>query len=429
MTEDAKAIVLLCGRLGDRGNASPLGQSEYARVVNWLRAEGLRPADLLQQGLADRAAAGAGLAAERLDSLLTRGVQLGFAVERWEQSGLWVLGRSDPDYPARLKSHLRERAPPILYGAGDRTLLAGGGLAIVGSRDVDDAGQRCAEQVAAWCARHGMNVVSGGARGVDRHAITSALDAGGAVIGVLADSLLRQSVARDARDAIADSRLLLLSMVPPEAPFSVGSAMGRNKLIYAMADHALVVSSADGKGGTWTGANEELEREGGRTVFVRIDDSAPPGNRALLGRRAVAFPGWTADADPRAVLSSGSDAPASTVRTHQRGLFDDPPMPSDPPESVREEAPAPRPASLPASPQASPQGASRESPAPIAVPSVYDAVLPLILAALDEAVTADELASRLDVGKTQLLAWLRRAVDERRVRKLDRPARFIRRGR
>ncbi|MBM4164800.1 MAG: hypothetical protein FJ222_10240 [Lentisphaerae bacterium] len=56
----------------------------------------------------------------------------------------------------------------MLFGAGDPALLQGGGLAIVGSRDVDDAGQAFAGDVARWCARGGMPVISGGARGVDQ---------------------------------------------------------------------------------------------------------------------------------------------------------------------------------------------------------------------------------------------------------------------
>ena len=37
--------------------------------------------------------------------------------------------------------------------------------------------------------------------------------------------------------------------------------MQRNKLIYALADAALVVNSDYEKGGTWAGAVEQLERE------------------------------------------------------------------------------------------------------------------------------------------------------------------------
>ena len=57
-----------------------------------------------------------------------------------------------------------------------------------------------------------------------------------------------------------DGRLALVSPYDPAAGFNVGHAMGRNKLIYALADAALVVSSDYQKGGTWTGAVEQLKR-------------------------------------------------------------------------------------------------------------------------------------------------------------------------
>ncbi len=60
-------------------------------------------------------------------------------------------------------------------------------MAIVGSRNVDAQGEDFTREVAAWCARGRMAVVSGGARGVDQTAMQSALDAGGHVIGVLVD--------------------------------------------------------------------------------------------------------------------------------------------------------------------------------------------------------------------------------------------------
>ncbi len=55
----------------------------------------------------------------------------------------------------------------------------------------------------------------------------------------------------------------MISPYSPEAPFhSVGNAMARNKLIYCMADQALVVHSRR-EGGTWNGALENLEKEMG----------------------------------------------------------------------------------------------------------------------------------------------------------------------
>ena len=303
MSDDAKAILLLCGRLSKASDCKPLPQHQYNKLAHWLHNHQLRPADLLQDGIVPRAAIGTGIAEQQLAELLKRGVQLGFAVETWNRSGIWVNCRSDPDYPARYKQHLKDKAPPILFGAGNRSLLRGGGVAIVGSRNVDAQGEDFTRDVAAWCARGSMAVVSGGARGVDQIAMQSALDAGGHVIGVLAENLLRKSVTRDARQAIADDRLLLISPYHPEARFTVGTAMGRNKLIYAMADCGLVVNAEYRKGGTWTGAEEELKRRVARPIFVRTAGDVPIGNKKLLDLGAVAFPEEWRERAPAYVLN------------------------------------------------------------------------------------------------------------------------------
>jgi hypothetical protein len=36
LTDDAKAILLLCARLGDGSDASPLTLSEYNKLAEWL---------------------------------------------------------------------------------------------------------------------------------------------------------------------------------------------------------------------------------------------------------------------------------------------------------------------------------------------------------------------------------------------------------
>ena len=62
-----------------------------------------------------------------------------------------------------------------------------------------------------------------------------ALDAGGCVVGVLADALTRTANDPEVRRAVADERLCLATPYAPSAPFSAGNAMGRNKILYALA--------------------------------------------------------------------------------------------------------------------------------------------------------------------------------------------------
>ena len=213
------------------------------------------------------------------------------------------MSRADAAYPTRLKTRLKEDSPPILYGCGDATILETGGLAIVGSRDVSEELAEYTARVGRLAAGAARTVISGGARGIDQAAMRGALEEGGKVAGVLADSLERAAMHRDHRDALMRGRLALISPYDPSAGFNVGHAMQRNKLIYALADAALVVSSDYEKGGTWTGAVEQLERFRFVPVYVRSDGDIGRGLEALRQKGAAAWPDPTTSAQLAEAMS------------------------------------------------------------------------------------------------------------------------------
>jgi predicted Rossmann fold nucleotide-binding protein DprA/Smf involved in DNA uptake len=294
LTPNTQAILLLTAPLiAGRGESSRelLSLSEYNRLASSLRQKQKQPADLIApdaQELIQHCAQPFGRA--RLDTLLGRGFLLSHAVERWNARAIWVVSRADASYPRRLKERLKEDAPPLLYGCGDIALLEKGGLAVVGSRHVDDALINYTENVGRLCAEAHRPIVSGGARGIDRAAMHGALVTGGDVAGVLADSLEKAALSRDNREPLMAGRLVLISPYDPAAGFNVGHAMQRNKLIYALADAALVVTADFEKGGTWAGAIEQLDRLHFVPVFVRNDANAGKGNSALLNRGGKPWP-------------------------------------------------------------------------------------------------------------------------------------------
>ena len=122
---------------------------------------------------------------------------------------------------------------------------------------------------------------------------------------VLADRLERAATHRDHRDALMNDRLVLICPYDPAAGFLVGHAMQRNKLIYALADAALVVSAEFEKGGTWAGAVEQLDRHRFVSVYVRPTNEMGRGLGGLLARGARRWP----NPDSAAALRSLLDAP------------------------------------------------------------------------------------------------------------------------
>ncbi len=298
ISDDARAIVLLCSSIASSRHepTKPLGPAGWAKVADRLAARGLAAGALLglpvagDDGLAE-ILVGLDLDPERVAAQLARSGHLGFELERLAGRGVTVVTLADADYPSRLRARLGPKAPPLLFTAGDRSILDAGGVAVVGSRDVDAAGSEFARGIAASAAADGRVIVSGGARGVDQEAMAAAFEAGGRVAGLLPEGIERRLREPSTRAALADGMVALASPYHPGAAFSAGAAMGRNKLIYAIADVAVVVSSSTASGGTWAGAVETL-KAGWVPVYVRTGDAVPEGNLRLvaLGARPLVGP-------------------------------------------------------------------------------------------------------------------------------------------
>jgi predicted Rossmann fold nucleotide-binding protein DprA/Smf involved in DNA uptake len=300
------AALLLCQRLQPT-SAAPLKSSEY-----WALLEAVGdPAALL--GLDAAAIAGRfgidAVLAERVAKLLDAATGFALRLEEAEQQGLRLAAAVDDSYPQALIDRLARRAPPLLYLVGDPTLLEADQLGIVGSRDVSDQAAEVAHQAATAAVDAGFGVVSGAAKGVDRLAMGTALEAGGTAVGVLADSLVRMTRDPQVRRAVTDGRLCLCTPYKPSAPFSAANAMGRNKLIYALSKATLVVTAAAETGGSWAGAVEAI-RQATAPVLVWTGPGAGPGNALLsqrggigVGQLAELFP-LPAAPPPRAPRSS-----------------------------------------------------------------------------------------------------------------------------
>jgi DNA processing protein len=294
LSPNTQAILLLTAPLAAGHNSHtevPLTAKEYNQLALQLRDTQHQPADLLTHSADEALKDCRSIVDEsRVRRLLERGFLLSQAVERWHSRAIWVMSRADSAYPRRLKNRLKETAPPVLYGCGDVEILSTGGLAVVGSRHVDDALVAYTEEIGRLAAAARQTVVSGGAKGIDQAAMRGALSGPGKVIGMLADSLEKAALNREHRKALLDRWLVLVSPYDPCAPFNVGHAMQRNKLIYALADAALVVNSDVDKGGTWAGATEQLEKLNFVRVYVRSTGEVGNGLQALRAKGALPWP-------------------------------------------------------------------------------------------------------------------------------------------
>jgi len=455
LSPNTQAILLLTAPLiAGRGTASSdlLSPGEYKRLARHLREIQHQPADLVSPDAAEiLRACQAVIDESRMQRLLGRGFLLSQVIERWQARAIWVVSRADAEYPRRLKARLREDAPAVLYGCGDTGLLETGGLAVVGSRHVDDALIDYTMAVGRLAARVGRTLVSGGAKGIDQAAMRGALEAGGKVCGVLADSLEKTAMNREHRNLLLDGQLVLVSPYDPSARFNVGNAMQRNKLIYALADVSLVASSDFNKGGTWTGAVEQLDKLKFVTVFVRSTGESSAGLDALRKKGAIPWPN-PQDVDSFAEVFNVQVPSASVSPQVGFSLFDESQSPDTTPTTtvLGDATPVSKNESAPLAPAeivsdtqplatASEGHPSVESgavaaaaetnepprreltPAELLFSAVQEAIENLLSKQMKDA----EVAAALDVSNQQAKAWLQRLVEDGKVEKLNRPVRYV----
>jgi predicted Rossmann fold nucleotide-binding protein DprA/Smf involved in DNA uptake len=293
LNDDSQVVLLLCSAVGasDTPEARPHSAREWNELSRKISRSTLGSAGALVGLRASEIAAELDISpadAERIHRLLENSDSVAREIERLSSQGITAVTCVDDEYPSRLRESLKHMAPPVLFAGGKLALLNRGGVAVVGSRSVDERGRRFAEEIGHKCAEQSVTVVSGGARGTDAIAMGASLSSGGASLGVLADSLERAVRASNLRNALEDGKLALVTPYSPSAGFSIGAAMGRNKLIYGFADYAVVVSSDVEKGGTWAGATEAL-KSGSCPVFVRIGDDVPAGNLELIKKGGFAL--------------------------------------------------------------------------------------------------------------------------------------------
>ncbi len=153
----------------------------------------------------------------------------------------------DPEFPRALKPI--PGTPVVLFAIGNLGLLTKPAVAIVGSRDHSDYGQRTTRRVATAAAEAGITVVSGMARGLDAEAHSAALEAGGGTIGVLGNGLgvVYPAANRRLYQRVQREGLLLTEHPPGDKPHA-GSFPKRNRLISGLARATVVIEAAAGSG-------------------------------------------------------------------------------------------------------------------------------------------------------------------------------------
>lgn len=178
--------------------------------------------------------------------------------------GIRVVRRGAPGYPDVMEQI--HDPPAVLFFRGRESLLAGPGVAVVGSRRATQAGRRMSARLGAALGRAGAVVVSGLALGIDGAAHRGCLDAGGATLAVLGcgPDLPHPPSNRGLFRRIAREGLLVSEFVPGEPAFPHNFPR-RNRILAALARAVVVVQAAERSGALIT-VSHALDL--GREVFA-----------------------------------------------------------------------------------------------------------------------------------------------------------------
>jgi DNA processing protein len=151
----------------------------------------------------------------------------------------------DPAYPDILASI---QSPPIaLFARGDTQRALPDLVAIVGTRQMTDYGERAAVQLSSDLSRAGLGIASGLALGIDTVAHRCALEQNGVTVAVLGSGIDRASIYpatnRQLADRIVASGGLVLSEFPCGTEPLRQNFPQRNRIIAGLAKAVIVVEA------------------------------------------------------------------------------------------------------------------------------------------------------------------------------------------
>lgn len=215
--------------------------------------------------------------ASHIKQLLNEEDVLDHYLRKGEVLGCTPVTRVSEHYPLHLRKRLGMDSPGVLWARGDLSLLQQPMVSLVGSRELREDNWKFAAEVGRQAALQGYVLVSGNARGADRTAQDSCLNAGGSVISVVADELWKQPL---------QDKILYLSEDDFEEGFTAQRALSRNRVIHALGIVTFVAQSSLHTGGTWDGTVKNLQNRWSN-VYGFVDGSEAMNALAQMGATLI----------------------------------------------------------------------------------------------------------------------------------------------
>ena len=193
-----------------------------------------------------------------------KGWDFGREADRLRRLEIRFVSRAHPLYPERLRKV--EDAPWGLFFRGELPEDSLPAVAVVGARNCSAYGRNVSFWFAEELARHGVQIISGMARGVDGISHRGALHAGGKTFGVLAGGpdICYPEDNRDIYMEIEKRGGLISESPPGTRPLTFLFPL-RNRILSGLSDAVLIIEAKE-KSGSLITADCALEQ--GREVFA-----------------------------------------------------------------------------------------------------------------------------------------------------------------
>ncbi len=164
--------------------------------------------------------------------------------EKNEKDGIFFCTKEDELYPTELKK--LKNAPSVLYYKGNiKAVNEHKNIAIIGSRQCSDDGERISYDTGKYIAQENLNVINGLALGCDEAALRGALDNNGKCIVLLPSGLdnIQPKSNRSLSDEIVEKGGCLISEYPVGSELKKYNYVERDRLQSGISQGVIVIEA------------------------------------------------------------------------------------------------------------------------------------------------------------------------------------------
>jgi len=215
-------------------------------------------------------------------------VEMEDAFEELKRKKIHMVCYHEDGYPEKL-IHIPD--PPFaMYYVGKLPQNELPAVAVIGARECSSYGEYIASELGKVLGQHGIQVISGMARGIDGISQSAALNAGGVSFGVLGCGV--DVCYPKSNRALYDELLVeggIISTYPPGTKPQAKLFPPRNRIVSGLADVLVVIEARQRSG---TSITVEMALEQGREIYAvpgRVTDRLSDGCNKLIKEGAHVF--------------------------------------------------------------------------------------------------------------------------------------------